>query len=201
MTRRKVEAKHGTYAGYKHHKNNKTPVCEDCRKARSIYDTQKYHANIEHRRQLAKIRNAKPERKAYLKEYKKKNKEHILNIQRVYIAANRQKVAAQKKQWKIDNPERNLNHNRKAERARRARLKNSITIPYTEAQVISTYGTNCNICGLEIDFNVTRQVGKKGWQMGLHIDHLIPIAKGGPDTLENVRPTHGLCNLRKCANI
>jgi 5-methylcytosine-specific restriction endonuclease McrA len=121
-------------------------------------------------------------------------------MNRVYVEANKEKVAEQKKQWKIDNPERNLRANRKAERARRARLKNSITIPYTESQAISAYGTNCNICGLEIDFLASRQVGKKGWEMGLHIDHLIPISKGGPDILENVRPTHGLCNLKKCAN-
>ena len=197
MSRRRVEARHGTFAGYKHHKNNNTPVCDECRQAHRIYERQRYRANIEHRRQLAKIRSAKPEHKAYIREYKKKNKEHILNLQRVYVAANREKVAAQKKQWKIDNSARNLEHNRKAERARRARLKNSITTPYTESQVISTYGINCNICGLEIDFKVTRQVGKKGWQMGLHIDHLVPISKGGQDTLDNVRPTHGLCNLRK----
>ena len=201
MTRRKVEARHGTYAGYKHHKNNNTPICDECRQAYRKYDRQRYHANIDHNRELSRIRNSKPERKAYIKKYKQKNKEHILKMNRAYVEANRQKVAEQKKQWKIDNPEKNLEHNRKAERARRARLKNSITISYTESQVISTYGTNCNICGLEIDFNATRQVGKNGWQMALHIDHLIPISKGGSDTLENVRPTHGLCNLRKCANI
>jgi hypothetical protein len=26
------------------------------------------------------------------------------------------------------------------------------------------------------------------------------LSKGGPDTLENVRPTHGVCNLTKYAN-
>ena len=191
----------GTYAGYKKHKNNKTQICDECRQAYRKYDRQRYYATIERRKELAKIRNARPEHKAYIRAYKQKNKEHILQKQRLYVEANRQKVAEQKKQWKLDNPDKNLEHNRKAERARRARLKNSITISYTESQVISTYGTNCNICGLDIDFNATRQVGKSGWQMGLHIDHLIPIAKGGSDTLENVRPTHGLCNLRKCANL
>jgi len=32
---------------------------------------------------------------------------------------------------------------------------------------------------------------------GLQIDHVIPIVKGGPDTLNNVRPAHGLCNIKK----
>ena len=191
----------GTSAGYKKHKNHKTTPCPQCLIACAEYSRGRYQATADRKRELARIRNSRPERKAYIKLYKQKNKEYILKMNRAYVASNRQKVAEQKKQWKIDNPEKNLHHNRKAERARRARLKNSITIPYTESQVISTYGTNCNICGLAIDFNATRQVGKKGWQMGLHIDHLIPIARGGADTLENVRPTHGLCNLRKCANV
>jgi len=36
--------------------------------------------------------------------------------------------------------------------------------------------------------------------MGLHIDHVMPLSKGGPDTLENVRPAHGSCNVKKQAN-
>ena len=191
----------GTYAGYRKHHNHKTKPCVECLAACREYSKKRYEATSDRKRMLAKVRNRNPKRKAYIKAYKQKNKDHILQKQRLYVEANRQKVAEQKKQWKLDNPEKNLEHNRKAERARRARLKNSITISYTESQVISTYGTNCNICGLEIDLNATRQVGKNGWQMGLHIDHLIPIAKGGSDTLENVRPTHGLCNLRKCANL
>jgi 5-methylcytosine-specific restriction endonuclease McrA len=43
----------------------------------------------------------------------------------------------------------------------------------------------------------SRKVGSKNWEKSLHIDHLIPISKGGSDTLENVRPTHALCNLKK----
>jgi hypothetical protein len=89
----------------------------------------------------------------------------------------------------------------RAGRKRRAIIKGSPVSFYTQAQVISTYGVNCHICGLEIDFSVPRQVGKTGWEKGLHIDHLIPISKGGPDTLENVRPAHGRCNIDKGANI
>jgi 5-methylcytosine-specific restriction endonuclease McrA len=31
----------------------------------------------------------------------------------------------------------------------------------------------------------------------LHIDHVVPIAKGGSDTAENVAVTHRLCNLTR----
>ena len=60
------------------------------------------------------------------------------------------------------------------------------------------YGTNCYLCNDPINLQAARRVGKAdGWEQGLHIDHVIPISKGGSDTLDNVRPTHALCNLSK----
>lgn len=44
-----------------------------------------------------------------------------------------------------------------------------------------------------------RKVGVNNWELGFHVDHLVPLSKGGSDTLENVRPTHAVCNLRKNA--
>jgi len=72
---------------------------------------------------------------------------------------------------------------------------------YSELQVIQTYGTNCHICSNPIDFTAPRKVGQTGWEKGLHIDHVYPLSKGGLDTLENVRPSHGQCNVIKWATI
>ena len=71
---------------------------------------------------------------------------------------------------------------------------------YSLTQVLVTYGKNCHICNQPIDLKASRRVGVGDWLLGLHIDHLIPIAKGGPDTLENVRPSHAICNLKKGTN-
>jgi 5-methylcytosine-specific restriction endonuclease McrA len=68
---------------------------------------------------------------------------------------------------------------------------------YTNTQVLEKYGTNCYLCGQPIDLTTSRKAGHEGWEQGLHIDHLLAIALGGPDTLENVRPAHGECNLHK----
>lgn len=94
----------------------------------------------------------------------------------------------------------NLDKVRARERSKNRSRRAKITMPYNELQVIAIYGGDCYLCGLGIDFTAPRRTGIEGWENGLHIDHLVPLAKGGVDTLENVRPTHGLCNLRKYAN-
>jgi len=61
--------------------------------------------------------------------------------------------------YKKDGPARqaksranNLDKIRARERAKSRRRRANQSIPYNELQVIATYGGNCNICGLAIDF-------------------------------------------------
>ena len=156
---------------------------KDVIKERSRIYAEKYRAEIKKRRAI-EYQNNKEKYREKGRKYNKNNAER-----------NRQRA----KEWAKNNPELHREAKLRAGRKRRAIIKGSPASPYTEKNVISTYGVNCHICGLEIDFSVPRQVGKTGWEKGLHIDHLIPISKGGPDTLENVRPAHGRCNIDKGA--
>jgi 5-methylcytosine-specific restriction endonuclease McrA len=106
------------------------------------------------------------------------------------------------------NPEENREYNRKWRKAnpdakresqRRRRAKKSV--PYKESAVLLIYGTDCWICGGEIDLKAPRNCRGDNWEKGLHIDHVIPIAKGGEDTVFNVRPAHALCNVSKGAKL
>jgi 5-methylcytosine-specific restriction endonuclease McrA len=72
---------------------------------------------------------------------------------------------------------------------------------YSDKDVLETYGLDCHICQIPIDLSAPRQVGKQGWEKGLHIDHVYPLSRGGLDTLENVRPAHGKCNIIKWATL
>lgn len=72
---------------------------------------------------------------------------------------------------------------------------------YTEQDVFDNWGYNCHLCGEAINFDAPRQCGKPGWETGLHIDHVVPLSKGGTDTLDNVRPAHGQCNIIKWASV
>jgi 5-methylcytosine-specific restriction endonuclease McrA len=104
---------------------------------------------------------------------------------------------AQQRQHRKEHPEKD----RAFARKRRATKRANGWEKYTEAQVLELHGTNCHICGNPIDLSLNRKIGNEGWEMSLHIDHVIPISKGGPDKLSNVKPSHGKCNLKKRATL
>ena len=50
----------------------------------------------------------------------------------------------------------------------------------------------CYLCGDEVDMTISRLDNR-----GATLDHVIPISRGGVDSLENVKLTHRVCNMRK----
>jgi 5-methylcytosine-specific restriction endonuclease McrA len=125
--------------------------------------------------------------------YRAKNKDFISITNAAFYRANKESIATRK----AANPEANRRY---VARRRALKLANGFEI-YTEQQVLETYGTDCHICSFPIDLNAPKSARKSGWENGLHIDHLIPLSKGGADILENVRPSHGLCNLKKSTKL
>ena len=143
-------------------------------------------------------------RKANLDKHKATNRKYYKNNSKKLNAAikswrnrNPEKVSETAKMFRKSNPDKTREKDRVQNNKRRALKLNNGHSPYTEKQVLETYGTDCNICNFPIDLNAARKVGLPGWENGLHIDHLLPISKGGPDIIENTRPTHGLCNITK----
>lgn len=72
---------------------------------------------------------------------------------------------------------------------------------YTEGQVLQIWGRDCHICKEPIDLDAPSQCGRPGWERGLHLDHVIPLSRGGSDTLDNVKPSHAKCNIDKGARL
>jgi len=107
--------------------------------------------------------------------------------------------AAKSKKYR-DTPKGRENEAKKS-RKRRALKSGGKHENYTESQVLDIYGTRCNECNIEIDLNASRRVGYGNWEYGLHIDHYVPLAEFGDDTLANVRPTHAICNMRKGSRV
>jgi hypothetical protein len=150
------------------------------------------------------------------KRYRENNHEEYLQKQKEYYWANPEKarkrsakwakdnpkrIAQLSIKWAEDNPEKKRESRRKNYRKRKASKLQNGHSPYTEAEVINLYGTDCHLCGQPIDFEAPRRAGLSGWEFGLQIDHVLPVTKGGPDTLENVKPAHGKCNISKSNKI
>jgi 5-methylcytosine-specific restriction endonuclease McrA len=174
----------GTNAGYQKHCVDKTEKCQPCKKAHSDYIVSYYLKNSE------KLRSNRKE-KYYL------NQEKEINYIRKWRLKNPKHNSSYQKKYRKLNPE----SKRRSERRRRAKkFENGFEV-YKEYQVLEIYGNSCHICLKPIDLFAPRQPGLDGWEMGLHIDHLIPLSKGGPDTINNVRPSHGSCNVKKHSRI
>ena len=132
----------------------------------------------------------------YNRDYYLKNRESIVAKRKARRQTPEFKAKMREYQQKYNalNPHKT----REGARRRRARVRNVETRPYSEAEVLEKYGLLCHICGVTIDVDAPRKQGEgDAWHMGLHIDHVVPISKGGSDTLDNVRPAHAICNLRK----
>lgn len=92
------------------------------------------------------------------------------------------------------NPDRHM----KTYRRRRARKANVVREKYTRQMVIDKWGTVCYLCNEEIDMEApAHKLAGENWHFGMQLDHVIPIIANGPDTLDNVKPVHAICNLRK----
>lgn len=147
-------------------------------------------------------RRANPEKhRTQNLEYYYANKDQLNDYRRakwpeVYEQTREHRLSYRKQHMK-EHPEKM----REIARKRRAKKRANGWEKYTEAQVLEMHGAVCHICGNQIDLTLDRRIGKEGWEMSLHIDHVIPISKGGPDKLSNVKPSHGKCNLKKRATL
>lgn len=192
----------GTYAGYLAHRRAKEPTCADCRTANNTYGKQYLQSNPDKLQQKLKRD----------KQWQLDNPDKVSAKYKRYYDANSEKQIAKSRLWRDENPEKDKatrslwwkNNRDKAaiyNATRRARRMNNPREPYTEQQVLDTYGTICYICSSEIDLTAPRRVGKLGWEKGLHIDHVVPLKHGGADSISNVKPAHGSCNVKKQSTI
>lgn len=52
----------------------------------------------------------------------------------------------------------------------------------------------CGICGEDIDYTLPHHDRRE-----YVVDHIVPLSRGGADTLDNKQPAHRDCNERKAA--
>jgi hypothetical protein len=76
--------------------------------------------------------------------------------------------------------------------AKRQKVLNPIRI--SADVLIERDGNVCHICLDVIDLSLPRNS-----RFGATIDHVMPVSKGGADTLENMKLAHWICNIKKGA--
>ncbi len=158
----------------------------------------------------------KPQCKACQAAYVQENIERITETQRRYNDENREKVRARKNAYNERNREtvrdqhrayveKNREHLNELARARakqnkdkiqentrryQARKQGATVAPVSYTAILERFGMVCHICGNEI-----------GSRAMLHMDHVIPLSRGGHHSEDNIRPSHAFCNTRKGARL
>jgi 5-methylcytosine-specific restriction endonuclease McrA len=96
-----------------------------------------------------------------------------------------------RRKYRLANPEKGgLTPYRVAYRAvRRANEENAFD-EYVDRKVVwYLYGMMCGICWQPVTFEE------------MHVDHIIPLSKGGRHSYKNVQASHPACNLKKACKV
>ena len=165
---------------FRWHNKKKAKLYSQCRSCQSEAARDHYERNKER----IKKRSA---------EYRKSHKEYYLSYGKKWRLDNVEKQRSLVKAWKRANPEKKKEYDKKRKNLKRG---------YSEFSLIQTYGVLCHLCFRLIDMTAPRHCGANNWEMSFHPDHVVPVSRGGEDTLDNVRPSHAKCNVsRKTAPV
>jgi 5-methylcytosine-specific restriction endonuclease McrA len=118
------------------------------------------------------------------KKYRAKNAARLRKLRRQWYTENREHAQEYARRWAKSNPERR----RANEAARKARKLDQFVEDVDPRTVYTMHEGMCGICEQFI-------VGD------FHVDHIIPLSKGGMHGYINVQPAHPVCNLRKGARV
>jgi 5-methylcytosine-specific restriction endonuclease McrA len=177
---------------------NKCKVCvsarvrENRRERLEQYDLyEKTRANLPNR--VGARRKYQEEHKEEISEYKKgwaaDHEEKVAASKLAYYEREREEVIARSKKWAESNPEKVRQakaNNRRKRRAARHASPGIFTAEEFEA-LCESYGNRCLACGET--------------KAALEADHVVPLTKGGSDSISNIQPLCGSCNRKKFVTI
>jgi 5-methylcytosine-specific restriction endonuclease McrA len=152
-----------------------------------MYERRWRSKNLE--KDLANKRNHYIDNQAVYKEkakvWRQSNPERSNELSKLWKQKNPGKCKEGGRRWRKENPEKHA----AKERKRRAILRNVEHEPYTVEDIQDLWYSQsgcCSYCGTPLFSRY-------------HVDHMIPISRGGPDKLANLTLACPLCNLQKHA--
>lgn len=146
---------------------------QQCKTCRCTYQKQYYKENTQ---EIAE----------YYKEWRKKNIDKLNKYSREWAKEHPETVKSNKKEWKIKNPGAVRAHTHTYQ-ARKIGASGSHTAADIKHQYEAQEG-RCYWCGAAVGDNY-------------HVDHVIPLAKGGSNGPENLVIACPPCNLSKGAKL
>lgn len=171
------------------------------------YDRERYLAKRDEIKARVRERYwADPERaKAYQARYRADHVEAVAERKHAHYLATREAHHERTRRWKLDNPGRvaqanrrwrraNLDRHREGER-RRTALKRGATVRRIDyASIYERDAWTCQLCEAPVDPSLRHPD-----PMSASIDHIVPLALGGAHVRENVQLAHLRCNISKGA--
>lgn len=110
-----------------------------------------------------------------------KNKEKLAAKRLAQTDAERQRLAERRHAYYEANPEIWQRTNRRRAAAKRARFVDDVD----RLVVLEMDDGVCGICGEDVD------------PMDFHVDHIVPLSRGGEHSYANSQSAHPRCNRRK----
>jgi 5-methylcytosine-specific restriction endonuclease McrA len=136
---------------------------------------ERYRTNPEH---AEKVR-------ARARKWNAENKERKAATGSSWYEKNKDRVHELAREWREKYPDRWREQQRRNSAIRRARIA-GVDVGDVDVAALLSEATCCALCK-----------GELGGQV--HIDHIVPIALGGPHSQANLQVTHPYCNKRKAA--
>ena len=111
--------------------------------------------------------------------WKDNNPEKVKEMSKNYCLSHVEERSQKNKQWRLDNPEKH----RLKEHRRRARIRQNGVFLVSDKEIKNLLSKPCFYCG----------------EKSMHIDHIVPLSRGGNHSIGNIVQACAHCNLSKNA--
>lgn len=171
---------HGTLASQDQEKEpGRVKTCTKCEQEKPLSDFYKHSGFPDGYRSRCKGCHVKKS-----EEWRKANPDKINALNKKYYYQDPLKRSKITLTWMKNNPDKCCDNSHRY----RARKKNAFVENVSSLVVLELDDGICGICGKDVD------------PFDYHVDHVVPLSRGGDHSYANVQLSHPICNWKKGTN-